>query len=325
MKQRHLAGPAALLVGSMGGAAFGHDHVGGPQEDCSQYPLSCHGQCYELNACRSGNTPIGGSDCLTEENNLAACAINPPPFIPPPPVVPPPPVIVVPPPACPAGQYFNQGECQDPECGDDEIAGEDGSCTECGKGKVPNHNKTTCISCPHGESGQFPGRCDPACWHTATDKVAKDALLGVPAEPKERGASVYCLKETVHIASWTMSTPSNACQVTFGDKYAGPSCWGGGSKTDGCNLSQAHTHPFFSYPRDKTVTCHGTTISSKQRARSYNSSGREFSEKDKRNARNADVLGHLGLPPDEPPEGTPSPTDRDTVKALRRSGKVEEI
>ena len=59
MKQRHLAGLAAILVGAMGGAAFGHDHVGGPQEDCSQYPLSCYGQCYELNACRSGNTPAG--------------------------------------------------------------------------------------------------------------------------------------------------------------------------------------------------------------------------------------------------------------------------
>ena len=234
-------------------------------------------------------------------------------------------VIVVP--ICPAGQHLSEGgQCQaDHECGDDEIAGEDGSCTECGKGKVPNHNKTTCISCPHGESGQFPGRCDPACWHTATDKVAKDALLGVPAEPKEQGASVYCLKETVHIASWAMSTESNACQVAFANRYAGPSCWGGGSKTDGCNLSRAHTHPFFAYPRDKKVKCHGTTISSKAQARSYNSSGRKFSGKDKRNARDADVLGHLGLPPAEPPEGAPSPTKRDTVKALRRSGKVEEI
>jgi len=163
-----------------------------------------------------------------------------------------------------------------------------------------------------------------ACWHSATDKVAKAALLGVPAEPKERGASVYCLNETVYIASWAMSTPDNACQVAYANRYASLSCWGGGSKTDGCNLSRAHTHPFFSYPRDKDVTCHGDKMDSKDRATRYNLSGRNFSPKDTANARSADVLGHLGLPPHEPDEGDPIPTERDTVKALRRSGLVEE-
>ena len=230
-------------------------------------------------------------------------------------------------PACPGGQHYHAGGgCHgDHECGDDEIGGGSEECEPCGEGKVPNHNKTACISCPHGESVRFPGQCEPACFHTATDKVAKAALLGVPAEPKERGASVYCLNETVYIASWAMSTPDNACQVAYANRYAGPSCWGGGSKTDGCNLSRAHTHPFFSYPRDKEVTCHGDKIHSKQRARDLNSSGRDFSPDDTENARAADVLGHLGLPPNEPEEGDPIPTQRDTVKALRRSGLVEEI
>lgn len=325
MKQKQLAGLAVFLVGVTGGAAFAHDHL--PPVNCSQYPWWCRGYCAELNACRAGNTPIGGSDCLTEENNLAFCELRAPfvlPVVVPPPFVPP--VVVAPPPACPAGQHFAQGECQaDHVCGDDEIGGGETPCEPCGNGRVPNQRKTVCIPCPHGESSEFPGRCEPACWHTATDTVAKEALLGVPAEPKERGASVYCFNETVYIASWAMSTPDNACQVAYANRYAGPSCWGGGSKTNGCNLSRAHTHPFFSYPRDEEVTCHDRKINSKERARSFNRSGRNFSPADRANATAADVLGHLGLPPDEPPEGAPIPTDRDTVKALRRTGRVEEI
>ena len=73
------------------------------------------------------------------------------------------------------------------------------------------------------------------------------------------------------------------------------------------------------------MTCHDNKIDSKRRAKNYNLSGRNFSPADTQNARDADVLGHLGLPPDEPDEGAPIPTKRDTVKALRRSGAVVEI
>ncbi len=227
----------------------------------------------------------------------------------------------------PGGPAFAEGGgCHaDHECGDDEIGGGDEDCEPCGEGKVPNQKKTACIYCQHGESARFPGQCEPACFHTATDKVAKAALLGVPAEPKERGASVYCLNESVEIASWALSTPDNACQVAYANRYAGPSCWGGGSKTDGCNLSRAHTHPFFSYPRDEGAMCHDREIVSKTVARDTNSDLRQFSGKDKQNARDAGVLGHLGLPPDEPEEGDPIPTERNTVMALRRSGLIEEI
>ena len=109
MKQKILVRLAALSVGAMGGAAFGHDHViGGPQEDCSRYPWWCQGYCAELNICRSGNTPIGGPDCQNEQSNLALCETSPPPYVPTVPTVPV--VIVVPPsPACPAGKHYSGG------------------------------------------------------------------------------------------------------------------------------------------------------------------------------------------------------------------------
>ena len=143
MKQKHLVRLAAFLVGVMGGAAFGDDHVGGPPEDCSRYPWWCQGQCAELNACRSGNTPFGGSDCQTQETNLALCEISPPPYVPTVPTVPV--VIVVPPSPCPAGQQLNEGECQaDHECGDDEIGGGSEECEACPDGTESNEAGTAC-------------------------------------------------------------------------------------------------------------------------------------------------------------------------------------
>ncbi len=97
MKRKSRAGLAVFLVGVMGSAALGDHHLG-PQENCSSYPPWCSGQCAELNACRSGNTPIGGSDCGTEEANLRFCE-NSSPF---------PPVIIVTPVACPDGMVPNE-------------------------------------------------------------------------------------------------------------------------------------------------------------------------------------------------------------------------
>ena len=170
MKQKQLARLAVFLVGVMGGAAFGDDHVGGPPEDCLRYPWWCQGQCAELNACRSGNTPIGGSDCQTQETNLRLCESSPPPYVPPV-------VIVVPPPTCPAGQHLDEGECQaDHECGDDETGGGAEECEACGDGEIPNPDGTACETCEHGESS--PGSCaaDP-CGKAAVQDMVR-LLLG---------------------------------------------------------------------------------------------------------------------------------------------------
>ena len=154
MKQKQLARLAASLVGVTGGAARGHDHVIGLQEDCSRYPLWCQGYCHELNICRSGNTPIGGEDCGNERSNLALCEGRPPPPVP---TVP---VVIVPTPACPAGQHYNYsgGACQaDHECGDDEIGGGSEECVECGEGTEPNEGRTECVS---SSSSYKVARCE---------------------------------------------------------------------------------------------------------------------------------------------------------------------
>ena len=224
-----------------------------------------------------------------------------------PPTLPPPHIVILPPIPGP-GEHCHGSDCHaDHVCGDDEIGGGDEDCEACPDREVPNPEGTV---------------CEIACGQIAIDRVAKASLLSVPAEPMERGASVYCLQETVHIASWT---PGKTCSVAYANRYA-DSCWSGGSKTDGCSLSRAHTHPFFAYPRDQDVLCMGhKIIRSRSDAIMYNLLGRNFSQGDKNNANSADVLGHLGLPPYTPPEGQPTPEYRDTVKALRRSGVVEEI
>ena len=143
---------AAAVVGAIGGGdLLGDDHVVGTLENCWQYPWWCQGQCAELNACRSGNTPIGDSNCAIEDANLRMCEIGPPPLPPPLPPI----VIVLPPPACPAGQHpdGNGGCVADYVCGDDEIGGGSEECEECGAGQVPNPDGTACVTCDYGESG----------------------------------------------------------------------------------------------------------------------------------------------------------------------------
>ena len=163
MKQRNLARLAAFLVGMTGGAALGNDHGGGPLEPCVAHPWWCQPQCAMLNICRSGNTPIGTPDCLSEEHALRMCSISPEPFSPP--FVPP--VVGPPAPVCPAGQHYSGGECQaDHECGNDEIGGGSEECEPCGAGQVPNEDGTACQSCPHGESGT-PGVCTEPYYQVA--------------------------------------------------------------------------------------------------------------------------------------------------------------
>ena len=83
----------AFVCAMWGAAVLGDDHGGGASVDCSQYPWWCQGYCAELNLCRAGNTPIGGTDCGIEENNLESCKVSPPPFV----VPPVGPIIIIPP------------------------------------------------------------------------------------------------------------------------------------------------------------------------------------------------------------------------------------
>lgn len=225
--------------------------------------------------------------------------------------------------------YMDWDEAIFPECricdDDDDEGGGAGpgggseECERCGEGKVPNHDKTACISCRHGESTQFPGRC---CLLAQRNRQGRQGGTAGGLGRAE-GAGRFGLLPERNRLHRILGHEHSGQRMPSRLRYASLSCWGG-SKTDGCNLSRAHTHPFFSYPRDKDVTCHGDKMDSKDRATRYNLSGRNFSPKDTANARSADVLGHLGLPPHEPDEGDPIPTERDTVKALRRSGLVEE-
>ena len=58
MKQKQLAKLAAFLVGAMGGAAFGDDHVSGLVVDCSNVGWDCFDECLvkssSRNACSIG-------------------------------------------------------------------------------------------------------------------------------------------------------------------------------------------------------------------------------------------------------------------------------
>ena len=278
----------AAVAAVVGAAAFGDHHGGGPivapPEDCSQYPLGCQGQCYELNACRAGNTPIGGSDCGIEDANLQACKINPPPFVPPV-------IIVTPPPACPAGQHLNEGgECQaDHECGADEIGGGDEDCEACPDGEVPNEDGTECATCQFGESDTV-GRCNPdPCNRAGVDDYV--VALRFQRQPFETGSALFCRNHTVG-GVWERSSANNVCRVDFEPVYS-ESCWRGGSRTTGCTLASAHTHPYFT-KADEGKMCHGRPIT-KTRAIDLNNDGMDFSSFDKEADRASGVEGYLGV------------------------------
>ena len=174
----------------------------------------------------------GGSDCLTEENNLAACALNPPPFIPPPPVV------VGPPPACPAGQHLTEGgQCHaDHECGDDEIGGGSEECEECGEGKVPNEDRTACVACDWGESLSNPGRC--ICDQASVDALFRSQMGGLGPEPFEQAERYQCLvNEPVVRAPLSTKELEDKCYIKLPKNYA--SVLG--------TLAIGHSHPKFEW------------------------------------------------------------------------------
>ena len=129
MKQKHLSRLVAFLVGTAG-AAFGDDH-GMPEVDCPDVDPRCERECEAWGECIFRCNVLEQCDadieCWFLGNELQRCLDN----IPEPPPTDPGGVIPPPPGACPAGQHLNEGECEeDPQCGDDEIVGEDGTCTE---------------------------------------------------------------------------------------------------------------------------------------------------------------------------------------------------
>lgn len=105
------------------------------------------------------------------------------------------------------------------------------------------------------------------------------------------------------------------CQLSIPLPYT-QSCWpgsGGGlprHKIEGCNLSIAHTHPYFIYNRDQGKMCSTDIISSEAQAKRMNLDGMKFSDADKNVARPFFVHGHLGV------------SDRSTVKAFLYGGRV---
>ena len=294
MKQRNLARLAAFLVGMTGGAALGNDHGGEPLEPCVMHPWWCQAQCAMLNICRSGNTPIGTPDCLSEEHDLRMCSISPEPFSPP--YVPP---VVGPPVACPAAQHYSGGECQaDHECGNDEIGGGSEECEPCGNGKVPNEAGTTCVTCEHGESGSSSGVCAALCSNDELDSAAALSLMGILRNPWEELESYTCEAYGHMRVEWLGSSEGAVDVCRF--KGSGPP----GSSAYG------HSHPYFEYPRDRFVVCRNYRLWTRDAIDEWNEElGTIMSSDDKKIARRVDKPMYLVVP------------ERDLVKVYRKVGQ----
>lgn len=220
------------------------------------------------------------------------------------------------PPPCPEGQHRDEGECRaDHECGPDEIGGGAEECEPCGEGEVPDTDGTACRSCPHGESGDSTGVCaaDP-CGRDATDHAAIGALGRIPKEPRERGMFLFCKDGRIGETEWKVSEDSNLCGMSVSSLVPYPkSCWRGGSRETGCNLSLVHTHPWFTWPESEGFMCNGEEIQEPEDADDWNAGGMEFSTADVNAANTLFVEGQLGV------------SDRSCARALRRYGWKESI
>lgn len=262
MKHKHLAGLAALLVGTMGGAAFGDDHeTGGDPEYVVVCPhIGCQRECQVYGEClirclTGGACPSEGDvKCATERRLYGFCLEDNQSTFPPGLVG----GVLAPP--CPDGQHRNEaGEC---ECGDDEIGGGGEDCKPCGEGEVPNEDRTACVACDWGE--ETPGVCNrEPCQRSDADAAANSALSGsgiMRKEAQERGQIIYCENGQVKHGAWAISG-SDKCRV-YPESPHGRSCLAGGSKRTGCNLTAAHSHPYFIYDRDENLRCGDTRITS---------------------------------------------------------------
>ena len=306
MKQKHLSRLVAFLVGTAG-AAFGDDH-GMPEVDCPDVDPRCERECEAWGECIFRCNVLEQCDadieCWFLGNELQRCLDN----IPEPPPTDPGGFIPPPPGACPAGQHLNEGECEeDHECGDDEIGGGSEECEECGEGEVPNEDGIACVTCQFGES-DTPGRCNPdPCNRAGVDDYV--VALRFQRRPFETGSALFCRNHTVG-GVWERSSPDNACRVDFNAVYS-ESCWRGGSRTTGCTLASAHTHPYFTKADEGTI-CHGESIDERLAAR-YNNLGMDFSPEDKAGDRASGVEGYLGV------------SDASCVRAHRISGGTQTI
>ena len=292
-------GMAALASAFVAGAlADDHSPPGGGGEpepgslpsNCQTVPPGCVPDCLLAeDACAGGE---GSISCRMRRAALDLCGLVPPPSEGPPTAPP----GTAPPPTPPGdGDGDGDGDGSESDCGDDEIGGGSEECQECGEGEAPSADGTACETCEYGES--VPGTCDPPCFRGANNKAAIKALKRYPdKEPFERGVSHYCHDYKVHAYAW-MSTEDDddPCQGTVSLSYNDKkSCWIGGDKQTGCNLSIAHTHPWFTED-DFEVMCLGKEVEDKWRAYDLNVGGMNFSQTDKDTLHKWSLNGQLSV------------------------------
>ena len=198
---------------------------------------------------------------------------------------------------------------------DDEIGGGSEECEGCGEGEAPNEDGTACLTCEHGERLDRPGQCiGHPCDRYGTDLAAYNQLKDIGREPKERLTFLSCKNNTVVIDQWRETTDANACG--FDATYMYPpeprACWvaGPNARTQGCNLSFVHTHPWFEWPKHKGTNCGGDIINTVADVNDWNSGGMDFSAADKGYANTHSLEAHLGV------------SDRSCVKVYRRHGGI---
>ena len=266
MKQRHLAGLAAILVGATGAVAFGDHHATGSLPDCSFAPAHCTAECASLYSCLA--SPAGGFvECASESSAYESCRRLPPPIGPGNPGG-----IIIRPPSCPPGQHLTEGgQCHaDHECGDDEIGGGSEECEPCGEGKVPNDDRTACLSCEWGELPGEPGRC--SCDYAAVDLVAKPSLLAVPQNPWEHVEQYQCSVGHVIVGTSTLSSANedDVCVWEFPEDYL-----------ESTAVAFGHSHPHFHWQNDEGTLCDGTRLSAGE-ILNMTSTNYKFSDYDRR-------------------------------------------
>ncbi len=223
------------------------------------------------------------NDCLTsvrtfcdsEYARLLQCATQTPVL---------PPIFVPPPGVCPAGQHLNEGECEeDPECGDDEIAGEDGTCSECGEGEVPGDSGEKCVKCDWGESQFKPGQC--VCDAGSLDALASQEMGNIPDDPWEVAGTFECPPgaETPSVHKKTISTEheKEKCILDLPEDWAL------------AKVAVAHSHPVFAWPRDENKICMRKPLQTELQVFNQNSKNMGHSQADMHYAKSVGLPSYL--------------------------------